>query len=133
MAFIAQKSNSVLIKPVCISIGNFEIADRAMLMVPHALDQVEFVLVVPSPVIRLPMAVTIYKLLIDQSGVRDEYRLHKCFVDCFFPCSFVIVVASVNVRISRSLIFVHSHNDYYTPMVFFPILSPMVSHSEKFE
>ena len=80
MASIAQEFNPLGVLPIGMPILDFEPANRAVLVVPHARHQVELRFVVELPVIVLSHAMTVHRLLGNEAGARGKGLLNESAV-----------------------------------------------------
>ena len=108
--YMTQNTITALIGPISAAFGDLEIADRAVLMVPHIFDQVVLLWVVMSTMIRFPTTMTVFKLFAHKCRVWNKYCLSKFLVNCFFPRPSVIAVFAVNGGVSRSVFFILGYN-----------------------
>ncbi len=69
MAFIAEQTEAPLIKPIRMSVANFEVTDCAMFMIPQVFDQFEFIFVVVTSIVGLPNSLPIHKVLADEGRI----------------------------------------------------------------
>ena len=66
-------------------------------MVPHAFNEIIFVFIVLTTVIRSPHTMAIHEFLGNEGGVRMKNRLGKCLINYFVPRSPIVLVIAVNV------------------------------------
>lgn len=109
VAFVAQEPNSAFIEPIGMASHNAEVADRAVFVIPHAINQIEFFLVVFATLVWLPHAVAIDQFLLHQGRVGMKYRLAEFLIKGLFPRSPIVGIISVDSWVAGPVSHIHRH------------------------